>query len=89
MGPWLDDPELRPALLRWAALLGHADVLMVNKAQDELFPVDGVHDLFRAVAGSRKRLMFWEGDHDEWPDEAIETSAEFLRSRVGATAPKG
>jgi hypothetical protein len=77
-GPWLEDPALRGLLLEAASHLGHSDVLMINKTNDEFFPLGGVHQFFEAIPGSRKRLMFWPGDHDDWPSEAIEQSVTFL-----------
>jgi len=50
---------------------------MVNKTQDEIFPVEGVHELFDALPGPNKRLMFWEGKHDDWPTEAIDYTVAF------------
>ena len=77
-GPWLNDPELRPLLLDAASKLGHADVLMINKTSDEFYSREGVHEFFDAIAGSRKRLMFWEGEHDDWPPEAVDESVTFI-----------
>lgn len=81
-GPWLDDPKLPSLLLDAASKLTHAEVLMINKTRDEFFPRAGVHEFFDAVPGARKRLMFWEGDHDEWPDEAIAQTTTFLTTHV-------
>jgi dienelactone hydrolase len=78
-GPWLDDPVLSPVLLGAASGLGTRQVLMVNMTGDELFPVVGVHEIFDAIPGARKRLRFWPGRHDGWPDEAIEETAVFLK----------
>lgn len=39
---------------------------------------DGTHAVFDAIAGRRKRLMFSEGDHDNWPAEAIRHSVAFI-----------
>jgi hypothetical protein len=56
---------------------------MVNKTQDEIFPVVGVHELFDAIPGPNKRLMFWEGKHDDWPTEAIDYTVAFINSHIG------
>jgi hypothetical protein len=32
------------------------------------------HALFDKIPGRKKRLMFWEGDHDDWPAEMISKS---------------
>jgi pimeloyl-ACP methyl ester carboxylesterase len=59
-GGGIEDPPLRPLLLKAASKLGRSQVLMVNTTQDEIFPVEGVHELFDAIPGSNKRLMFWK-----------------------------
>lgn len=78
----IHDPPLAPLLLDTASKLNGTQVLMINKTQDEIFHVEGVHALFDAIPGSDKRLMFWEGNHDEWPPEAIDYSIAFVKSRV-------
>jgi len=78
-GTWIDDPALRSMLLESASGLGHAEVLMVNATRDEQFPTEGTHAFFDAIPGERKTLLFWEGGHADWPDEAIERSVEFVR----------
>jgi len=60
---------------------------MVNKTQDEIFPIAGVHELFDALPGPHKRLMFWEGKHDDWSTEAIGCTIDFINSHVGRRAP--
>ena len=82
-GGGIQDPPLRPLLLKAASKLGQSQVLMVNTTQDEIFPVEGVHELFDAIPGSNKRLMFWEGKHDDWPPEAIDHTIAFINSHVG------
>jgi dienelactone hydrolase len=78
-GGGIVDPALGPKLLEAAAHLGdEVDVLMINKTDDEVFPLDGVHAFFDAMPGERKRLDLWPGPHDEWPTEAIDASVEFL-----------
>jgi pimeloyl-ACP methyl ester carboxylesterase len=79
---WIRDPLLRPLLLSAASKLNHSHVLMVNKTQDELFPIEGVQDLFNAIPGPDKRLMFWEGAHDDWPSEAIDETIALINSCV-------
>jgi pimeloyl-ACP methyl ester carboxylesterase len=86
-GGGIQDPPLRPLLLGAATKLGQSQVLMVNKTQDEIFPVEGVHALFDAIPGPNKRLMFWEGKHDEWPAEAIDQTIAFINFHVGRRPP--
>jgi hypothetical protein len=31
-----------------------------------------------AIPGRRKRLMFWEAEHDDWPNEAIRHTIDFI-----------
>jgi hypothetical protein len=81
-GGWIQDPPLRRLLLRAASKLSRPHVLMVNKTRDELFPIEGVQDLFNAIPGTDKRLMFWEGTHDDWPPEAIDQTMTFIHSHV-------
>jgi hypothetical protein len=59
---------------------------MVNKTQDEIFPIAGVQELFDAIPGPNKRLMFWEGKHDDWSTEAIDYTIAFVNSHVGRRA---
>ena len=77
-GMGIDDPPLRGRLLDAAAALTNPQVLMVNLTHDDIFAVEDVHELFDAVPGRRKRLMFWAGEHDEWPEEAIDHSVAFI-----------
>jgi fermentation-respiration switch protein FrsA (DUF1100 family) len=65
-------------LLKSAASLGHVQLLMTNVSRDALFPVAGTHRFFDAVPGQQKRLMFWDGGHDDWPAEAYEHSIDFV-----------
>ena len=81
-GPWLDDPALEPLLLGAAARLGDVDLLMVNKTEDEYFPRAGVERFFEAVPGDRKRLRFWEGAHDDWPDDLLDETVGFVAERT-------
>lgn len=77
-GGEFQDPPLGPLILEAASGLVVPDVLMINMTQDETFSVDGAHALFDAFPGGNKRLVFWEGPHDEWPGEAIDLTAEFV-----------
>lgn len=77
-GPWLDDPALEPRLLEAAAGLAHTQLLLVNTTDDELFPVAGAHRLFAAVPGPRKRLLFHPGGHDDWSDELLGGTVDFV-----------
>jgi pimeloyl-ACP methyl ester carboxylesterase len=81
-GGWIQDPPLRPLLLSAASKRSRPHVLMVNKTRDELFPIEGVQDLFNAIPGTDKRLMFWKGTHDDWPPEAIGQTMRFINSHV-------
>jgi len=82
-GGGIDDPPLRDVLLGAASGLGHAEVLMLNVTRDDVFRTEEVHAFFDAVPGRRKRLMFWDGAHDEWPPEAIRHSVAFVRQHAG------
>ena len=77
-GGGIEDPPLRGVLLDAAAHLERAEVLMLNKSDDEIFPVEGAQALFDAIPGDNKRLMFWEGNHDDWPPDLIRESATFI-----------
>jgi pimeloyl-ACP methyl ester carboxylesterase len=81
-GAGIQDPPLRDLLLEAAAGLSHAQVLMLNMTRDEVFPTEGTHAFFDAIPGDRKRLMFWEGDHDTWPPEAIGHSVAFVNEHA-------
>jgi len=82
-GEWLDDSNLEPQLLAPASGLDRPEVLMLNVTEDEFFPRAGTHRFFDAIPGHKKRLMFWPGSHDHWPDEAIRQSVDFVNSHVG------
>ncbi len=69
---------MRERLLGVASNLGHAQVLMLNMTQDEIFPVAGVHEFFDAIPGRKKRLMFWEGNHVGLPAESTRHAIAFL-----------
>ncbi|HXH59384.1 alpha/beta fold hydrolase, partial [Iamia sp.] len=77
-GGGIDDPPLRPLLLRAASQLEHVPVLMLNKTEDEVFSTEGTQAVFDAIPGRRKRLVFCEGDHDDWPTELIRASVTFI-----------
>ncbi len=81
-GMGINDPPLRSMLLDAASKLHHPQVLMLNMTQDEVFRTDEVHVFFDAVPGRNKRLMFWEGAHEYWPDEAIQHSIAFLNEHT-------
>ncbi len=55
---------------------------MVNKTEDEIFSVDGVHATFDALPGTTKELVFWEGDHNGWPPDLIACSTTLLRRHL-------
>lgn len=81
-GGGIDDVALGPVLLEAASRLDKPQVLMLNKARDVIFPSDGAHALFDRIPGRKKRLMFWEGDHDDWPTEMISQSVIFVNDHV-------
>jgi dienelactone hydrolase len=81
-GTWIDDPALRAMLLDAASKFAHPQVLMLNMTQDQLFRTEDTHRFFDAIPGRRKRLMFWEGEHDDWPLEAIRHSVDFINEHT-------
>ena len=85
-GGWADDPALGPSLIGAAAKLGGADVLMLNKDEDEMFSVHGVRLLFDSVVARSKQLVFLPGSHDDWSPDLIAQSAAFLEQHA-ATGP--
>jgi pimeloyl-ACP methyl ester carboxylesterase len=82
-GGEMRDPPLGPLLLRAASNVTNTQILFVNNTQDDIFPIEGVHDLFNAIPGRHKRLLFYEGTHDEWPPEAIEHTVAFINAFAG------
>lgn len=78
----IDDPPLGMVLKEAASRLQRADVLMANMTNDEFFPVSGVHSLFDATRAHSKRLMFWEGEHDDWPSELLDQSGSFINQQL-------
>lgn len=81
-GMGINDPPLRNMLLGAASNLDRTQVLMLNMTQDEVFRTQDAHAFFDAIPGRRKRLVFWEGDHDDWPAEAIEQSIAFINEHT-------
>jgi pimeloyl-ACP methyl ester carboxylesterase len=81
-GPWIIDPPLRSMLLDAASKLAHPQVLMLNMTQDRLFQTEDTHYFFDAIPGHRKRLMFWEAEHDDWPAEALRHSVDFINEHT-------
>ena len=77
------DPGSTTPQLRAAAALGDVDVLMLNMTRDEVCPPAGVLELFEAIPGVRKRLTFWEGDHDHVPPELVGYALDSLRRSLG------
>jgi dienelactone hydrolase len=78
----IDDPQLGSVLLDAASTLKQPQVLMLNMTRDEIFPRDGAYALFDKIPGCKKRLMFWEGDHNDWPAEMISQSVSFINEHV-------
>lgn len=81
-GGGIDDPPLGRVVLDAASALEHPQVLMLNKADDEIFLVDGVHATFDAVPGTNKELLFWDGDHNDWPSDLIAHSVTFIQEHA-------
>jgi pimeloyl-ACP methyl ester carboxylesterase len=81
-GAWINDPPLRAALLDAASKLEHPQVLMLNMSQDQFFRTEDTHLFFDAIPGQRKRLMFWESDHDDWPADAIHQTVNFINEHT-------
>lgn len=81
-GGGIDDPTLGPLVLDAAARLDHCRVLMLNKADDEIFATDDVHTVYDALPGDANELTFWPGDHNSWPAELIDTSISFLQRHL-------
>ena len=55
---------------------------MANMTNDKFFPISGVHTLFDATRASSKRLMVWEGEHDDWPSELLDHSVSFVKNQL-------
>lgn len=83
-GGGIDDPQLGSRLLDAASSLEHRRVLMLNKTNDGIFPVDDVHATFDAIPGTTKELHLWEGTHHDWPPDLIAYSVAFLRQHLPA-----
>lgn len=71
-------PDLHEQLLDAAGQLAHTQVLMLNMTKDRAFPVADVHRFFDAIPGRKKRLMFWEAEHEAVPAEAHRQAVAFL-----------
>ena len=80
------DEPLRPLLLAAASRLTHASVLMLNKNGDEIFSVPDTEALFEHIPGTDNRLTFSDGAHDDWPDELIEESLQFIAGHASEEA---
>jgi len=81
-GGGIDDPRLGTMLLDAASTLRKPQVLMLNMTQDEIFPTGSTHALFDGIPSSKKRLIFWEGGHDDWPTEMISQSVTFVNDHI-------
>lgn len=75
-------PDLHGQLLGAAAGLAHTQVLMLNMTKDTAFPVADVHRFFDAIPGRKKRLMFWEAEHEAVPGEAHRQAVAFLEKHT-------
>lgn len=83
-GGGIVDEPLRLLLLTSASQLTHASVLMLNKTGDEIFSVADSETLFDRIPGEHNRLRFSDGPHDDWPDEMIEESLQFIEALAPA-----
>ena len=83
-GGGIDDPRLGPIILDAAATLDCCHVLMLNKTDDEIFAAADVHATFDAIPGANKELVFWPGDHNDWPSDLITASISFLHEHLRA-----
>jgi dienelactone hydrolase len=83
------EPGSTTPQLRAAAALDNVDVLMLNMTRDEVCPPAGALELFEAIPGVRKRLIFWEGDHDHNPPELVGYALDFLRRSLGDVLTSG
>jgi len=81
-GGGIDDPPLRQHLIDAARRLDTTPVLMQNKLGDHIFSVDDSHELFNEVAGEGNRLVFSDGDHDDWPAALIGESIDFINQNI-------
>ena len=63
-----------------AALATESLVIVAETVGD--LRVEDVHTFFDAIPGRRKRLVFWAGDHDDWPPEAIQLSVAFINEHT-------
>lgn len=81
-GDGIKDDSLGQLLLQEAATLHGPSVLMLSKDDDEVFPVEGAQALLDAIPGAKKYLEVWPGAHDDWPQDLIDRSVEFLIDRV-------
>ena len=86
-GGGIDDEPLNGLLTENASQLQHSSVLMLNTTNDHIFSTAGVHELFGAVQADGKQLSFWEGGHNDWPEEMIAASASFIDNRLADTPP--
>ena len=70
-------------VLEYAKQLAERQVLMLNMTLDPLFPPSGALEYFAAIPGRRKRLMFWEGGHNDLPSESIRHSIAVVNRHAG------
>ncbi len=85
-GAWIDDPPLHIVLEEAAGRLEHADVLMLNTADDEIFSAADAQALLDAIRARTKRQRIWNGRHDDWSNDMIEESIDFLIRRPAPPA---
>jgi pimeloyl-ACP methyl ester carboxylesterase len=64
-----------------ATRFGDRDVLMTNMTRDEHFPIAGAIEVFTLLPGP-KRMVIWEGTHEQLPAEAMTMAIDFLRPRI-------
>ena len=61
-----------------AEAAGHAEILMINMRNDEMFGPSEAVALFDLIGGGRKRLMLWPGEHGTEPEEALDLAVQFV-----------
>jgi hypothetical protein len=61
-----------------ATRFGDREVLMTNMTRDEHFPIAGALEVFTLLPGP-KRMVVWEGTHEQLPAEAMTMAIDFLR----------
>ncbi len=74
-------PETWEKLAAYSPSVG-CPLLYLAQMEDQLFPPDGVLDLFGKLGSTDKRLHLNVGTHGEVPSEEYEGSNRFLAERL-------